>query len=109
VQALMGELHERFKGWVRARRAGRLKAEESALFDGGWMLGERAVAMGLIDRLGDIEQVVAELGGKRARPRVFKPRRRGLGGLLPRLIGSAVVEAVEIALDEQRARMRPRL
>lgn len=106
VQALLAELHERFKAWVRTRREGKLRAEESAVFDGGWMLGERAMALGLIDRLGDLESVVAELGGRKARPRVFKPRRRGLMGLLPRLIAQGIVDGAAEVMERHRLDLR---
>jgi len=102
VHALMGDIHERFKDWVRIRRAGKLKADEAALFDGGYMLGTRAMEAGLIDRLGDVEALVRELGGKRAKAETIRPRRRGLLGLLPRL-------TVETLLDAVEARMWPRL
>jgi signal peptide peptidase SppA len=95
VRSLMAELHERFKDWVRTRRAGRLHAEESALFDGGWMLGDRALAAGLVDRLGDLDAVVRGIGGAKARAMVVRPRRRNLLGRLPRLMAEALVEALE--------------
>jgi signal peptide peptidase SppA len=97
VRALMAELHERFKSWVRTRRAGKLRAEESALFDGGWMLGERAVAAGLVDRLGDLDAEVKRIGGAKARAEVVRPRRRGLLGWLPRMLADAAVDAIEAA------------
>jgi signal peptide peptidase SppA len=101
IKALMGELHERFKDWVRTRRGTRLHAEEADVFDGSWMLGERAVATGLIDALGDLDQVVRELGGEKARMQVNRPRRRGLLSRLPRLMIDAVLDAAE----ERRARI----
>lgn len=97
LRDLLGELHERFKAWVRARRAGKLPADENAVFDGGWMLGERALTLGLIDRLGDLDAEIRRTGGAKARARVFRPRRGGLLGRLPRLFGTAVVEALEEA------------
>ncbi len=46
VQELLDALHERFKAWVRTRRVGKLKGDEAALFDGSFMLGERALEVG---------------------------------------------------------------
>jgi ClpP class serine protease len=102
LRELMGDIHERFKDWVRSRRAGKLKGDEAALFDGGYMLGARALEVGLIDRLGDVDALVRELAGPRARAEEFRPRRRGLLGRLPRLAAEALLDAV----DE---RMWPRL
>jgi ClpP class serine protease len=102
VHALMGDIHDRFKAWVRTRRAGKLKADEAALFDGGYMLGARALEAGLIDRLGEVEALVRELAGPRARAETIRPRRRGLLGRLPRLAAEALLDAAE-------ARMWPRI
>ena len=98
TQELLDALHERFKSWVRDRRAGRLAAPEAELFDGGFMLGEAAVAAGLIDGLSDVDALVRTLGGEKARAMVLRPRPPGLLRRLPRL-------AMEAALDlaEERA------
>ena len=49
-----------------ARRGDRLKGDEADLFDGSFMLGERALQVGLIDGLNDINSLVRTLGGERA-------------------------------------------
>jgi ClpP class serine protease len=95
AKALMAELHERFKAWVRQRRAGKLTPDEASVFDGGWMLGERAVTLGLVDRLGDLDSEVRRIGGAKARAEVFRPRRHGLLAWLPRMMAEAVAQAVE--------------
>jgi ClpP class serine protease len=97
VHGLLEQLHARFKDWVRTRRGARLKAEESALFDGGFMLGARAMELGLIDRLGDVDMLVREIGGPKARARVVRPRRRPSLLRLPRLLAQEIVAAVEEA------------
>jgi signal peptide peptidase SppA len=97
VRDLLGQLHGRFTDWVRARRAGKLPADEDTVFDGGWMLGERALTLGLIDRLGDLDAETRRVGGAKARARVFRPGRRGLLSRLPRLMAEAVAEVLEQA------------
>lgn len=92
---LLDALHARFKDWVRTRRGGRLKADEAAVFDGSFMLGERALALGLIDGLSDVDALVRQLGGDRTVARRFAPKRRGLLRRLPRLAADAVLDAVE--------------
>jgi ClpP class serine protease len=94
IQALMTDLHTRFKHWVRTRRGARLSGDEAELFDGSFMLGDRAKAVGLIDRFGDLEQVVREVGGEKARSVVFRPRRRNMLSRLPRLAADAVLDAI---------------
>ena len=76
---------------ARRQAAGR----RGALFDGSFMLGERALERGLIDGLGDVDALVRKLGGERAVARRFAPRRRGVMRWLPRLAVDAVLDAVE--------------
>jgi signal peptide peptidase SppA len=103
VERLMADIHARFKDWVRSRRGARLKGEEAALFDGSWFLGEQAVGLGLIDGTADLETLVRRLAGPRARPGMFRPRRRrGLLARLPRLAVDAVLEAA----TDPRGRIR---
>jgi len=92
AQGLLDALHERFKAWVRERRAGRLAADDAPLLDGSFMLGAQAVAAGLIDGLADVDGLVRGLGGDKARARVFRPRPPGLLRRLPRLAVEAVVD-----------------
>ncbi len=95
AQGLLDDLHARFKGWVRERRAGRLKAEDGTVFDGSFMLGDRALSLGLIDGFGDVGSVVRELGGEKAKAQVFRPRPRGLLRLLPGQGAHALLDAIE--------------
>jgi ClpP class serine protease len=95
VHELLDALHERFKSWVRERRGGKLREAEADLFDGSFMLGEHALVVGLIDGFADIDGLVRSLGGEKARARVFRPRRRGLLGRLPRMAVDALLDAVE--------------
>ncbi len=94
AQGLLDDLHVRFKAWVRERRAGRLTGDAS-VFDGSFMLGDRALALGLIDGFGDVGSVVRELAGEKAKPRVFRPRPRGLLRRLPGLGADALLDALE--------------
>jgi ClpP class serine protease len=95
VTALMEELHGRFKDWVREQRGARLPADDAAIFDGSWMLGERAMTLGLIDALGDLDQLTRQLGGPKVRVQVNRPRRRSLLSRLPRLMMDAALDALE--------------
>ena len=92
---LMEKLHVRFKDWVRTRRGKRLRVADDQLFDGGYVLGEQALAAGLIDGFSTIDDLVRDLGGDRARPRRFAPRRPRFSFRLPRLALDAVLDALE--------------
>lgn len=92
TRALLDEAHAMFKSWVRERRGARL-VDEGAVFDGGYMLGEKAKALGLIDGFGDVDTIVKELGGDKAKAIWLRPKRPR--GLVRLFTGSAV----EIMLD----------
>jgi ClpP class serine protease len=92
---LMERLHTRFKDWVRMRRGRRLVAPEDSVFDGGYMLGEQALAAGLIDSVTTIDDLVRDLGGDRARARRIAPKRPRLLGRLPRIAVDALLDAAD--------------
>ena len=94
VQALMTDIHARFKQWVQDRRGSRLSAEP-AVFDGSYCLGARGMELGLVDGLATVEELVRTLGGERARERRLRPRRRFSLARLPRLMLEAAVETAE--------------
>ena len=94
VKALMGDIHARFQAWVRERRGPRL-ANDPAVFDGSFCLGDRGVTLGLVDGLTSVDELVRRLAGDRARPRRLRPRRRFSLARLPRLMAEALVEIAE--------------
>jgi ClpP class serine protease len=97
TQELLDQAHFMFKSWVRERRGARLGPED-AVFDGGYMLGEKAKTLGLIDGFGDVDTVVKELGGEKAKPLWLRAKRpRGLLRLISR---SAVETALDIAEEK---------
>jgi len=95
TQDLLADAHAMFKSWVRERRGQRLTADESQIFDGGYMLGEKAQTLGLVDELGDLDSVIKELGGEKSRAVYLKPKRTR--GLLRLVTGSAAEAVLDIA------------
>lgn len=96
TQALLTDLHGHFKDWVRSRRSGKLTRPEDELFDGSYMIGSKARDAGLIDALGDVDGLVREIGGTKARAAWLKPKRKT--GLVTRLLGrGAEAAAAEMA------------
>lgn len=95
VKDLMDKLHARFISWVKSRRLGRLKTEDAALFDGGFMLGDQAMEAGLIDGFSTVDSLVRQLGGDRARARRFAPKRPRFMLRLPRLLLETLVDVLE--------------
>lgn len=91
---LLDQIHVMFKDWVRERRGARLTAIEDEIFDGGFMLGERAKTLGLVDGLGDVEQVVKLLGNKKTKPVWIKPKESR--GLIARILRNFTQTALTV-------------
>ena len=101
VEALMTDIHARFRDWVRLRRGAQL-VDDPAVFDGSFFLGERARALGLVDGITTVDELVKTLGGEKARARRFRPKRRFSLLRLPRMMAEAGFDVAE----ERLARIR---
>jgi serine protease SohB len=96
LEGLLAELHETFKDWIRARRAGKLKAPESDLFTGRFWTGRQAVELGLADRLGEVSSEIKARFGEKAQQAVIGPRRPPWPlRLLPGMSAEAILAAAE--------------
>jgi signal peptide peptidase SppA len=96
TRELLTEAHDMFKSWVRERRGERLTSEENRVFDGGYMTGERALGLGLIDGLADVDTLVKQLGGDKAKAVWLRPRPpRGLLRWLSRGVVTSVLDIAE--------------
>jgi signal peptide peptidase SppA len=107
LKRLQAEIHDNFRDWVRARRAGRLKGEESYLFSGEFWTGRRALELGLVDSLGELRSVLQARYGEKVRLPVVAPRKRllarfGLGGSSIDSIGPSTLQALEERFYWQR-------
>jgi signal peptide peptidase SppA len=76
LMALQRDMHETFKDMVRARRGARLSGDEATLFSGEVFTGRRALALGLIDGIGDLRGTLRERYGERVKLRLVEPERR---------------------------------
>jgi signal peptide peptidase SppA len=103
LEDLQKDVHESFKDLVRSRRSGKLKADEGELFSGAFWTGRKALAMGLIDGIGELTQVMQDRYGERVRFRPVVARqswlRRRFGMRLqaadPGLWATEIIAAVE--------------
>ena len=100
LKQLQREVHDTFIGLVKSRRP-RL-ADDPDLFTGAFWSGERGVALGLADRVGDLHAVLRERYGADVTLKVMGAekgllrRRLGLGAALsPNAIAEAAVGTIE--------------
>jgi ClpP class serine protease len=94
-------MHVSFKAMVRARRGDKLKGKDKELFNGAYWTGRSAVALGLIDGLGHMEDTIRRKFGEKA---VLKQIPVTSGGFLRRIGFSNPSELGAQALDTLEAR-----
>ena len=97
LKTIQRAIHAKFIALVKDSRGARLKGEESYLFTGEYWAGDRAVALGLADAIGDLRSVLrARFGDKVRMPVVAPPggllsgftgRKPGAGAALPGMVG----------------------
>jgi serine protease SohB len=76
LKAVQHDMHASFKELVRARRGGRLTADDATLFNGDIWTGRTALRLGLVDGVGELRGVLRERFGKNVRLRAIDTRRR---------------------------------
>ena len=76
LKRVQADIHENFKALVRARRGAKLAADEADLFSGEFWLGQRALALGLVDGIGEVRATLRERFGTRVRLRVVPTQGR---------------------------------
>ncbi len=75
LREIQDEVHDEFKALVRERRAGKLTADDSVLFDGEFWTGATALKLGLIDGIGHMRPVLRARFGDRVQLRAVMPPR----------------------------------
>ncbi len=105
LEELQRELHARFAGWIKQRRGSRLRVEDAELLSGRLWSGERAVALGLADGLGQLEEVLEERFGPRVRLRWINPPRAGLLRGLVAALAWELVDALEVRFSGPPVRL----
>jgi len=107
LKTLQADIHASFRDWVRSRRAGKLAAEDAALFEGQFWTARPAEKLGLIDGIDDIRHFMREKFGDRVRLADCSPEGKfslaalfGLGGArqsgsMSENLASDVLEMIE--------------
>ena len=89
LKALQREIHATFIALVKQSRGARLKGEDGYLFTGEYWAGERSVALGLADAVGDLRATLRARFGDKVRTPVIAPSTGLLSGLLGRKSAAA--------------------
>jgi signal peptide peptidase SppA len=84
LKAIQHDIHATFIALVKQSRGTRLKGEDGYLFTGEYWAGERSVALGLADAVGDLRATLRARFGEKVRTPVIAPSSGLLSGLLGR-------------------------
>ena len=95
LKALQADIFGHFKDYVRSRRGDKLVGSDAELFEGDIWSGKQALALGLIDGIGDVRTVMREKFGERVKLRPLAERR----GLLRRRLGIGGPPAADLAAE----------
>ncbi len=107
LDELQEDLYERFKTFVRERRGDRLRIAEEEAFSGRVWSGRRAAALGLVDGLGEMRDVLRRRYGDKLRLRLVNPPRQPWWrGLSPAAASEALADALILRLEERLLRSR---
>ncbi|AZN72834.1 S49 family peptidase [Georhizobium profundi] len=88
LKSLQRDVHATFIDLVKARRQGKLAADDDTLFNGLFWSGVKGRELGLVDELGDMHGFLKARYGEKMRTRLIAPRRGLFGGRIPASIGS---------------------
>lgn len=83
IKAIQKDIHESFIALVKARRGGKLKGGDKALFSGEFWTADKAIELGLADRVGDLRSILRERFGEKVYTPLISAERSLLGRRLP--------------------------
>jgi serine protease SohB len=67
LKGIQREIHEHFIGLVKTSRGARLNGSDKVLFSGEFWTAQRAIELGLADRIGDLRSTLRERFGEKVR------------------------------------------
>jgi signal peptide peptidase SppA len=95
LKAIQRDIHEIFITLVKSSRGSRLKGADDELFTGEYWAGEKSVALGLADGIGDLRSTLRARFGEK----VVTPLVAPASGMLAGLLGRRSPGAGSLALD----------
>jgi len=83
IKTIQKDIHEHFITLVKTRRGGKLNGSDKALFSGEFWTAEKAIELGLADRVGDLRSTLRERFGEKVYTPLISAERSLLGRRLP--------------------------
>jgi signal peptide peptidase SppA len=83
LKAIQKDIHGHFIALVKQRRGSKLKGEDDYLFSGEFWTADKAIELGLADRIGELRDVLRERYGEKVRMPLITAERGLLGRRQP--------------------------
>jgi signal peptide peptidase SppA len=98
IHALQADIHAHFIALVKTRRGSRLKGSDETLFSGEFWVADRAIELGLADRIGDLRTEMRKRYGEKVKLQLIEGERSWIGRQLPGVSLGAQIDASPDAL-----------
>ncbi|HEY6858272.1 MAG TPA: S49 family peptidase [Pseudolabrys sp.] len=83
IKAIQQDIHENFIALVKERRGSRLNGSDKTLFSGEFWAAQKAIELGLADRIGDLRSTLRERYGEKVHTPLISAGRTLFGRQLP--------------------------
>jgi serine protease SohB len=83
IKAIQQDIHAHFIALVKERRGSRLNGPDKTLFSGEFWTAQKAIELGLADRLGDMRSTLRERYGEKVHTPLISAERSLFGRRLP--------------------------
>lgn len=98
IHALQQDIHAHFIALVKGRRGSKLNGSDETLFSGEFWAADRAIALGLADRIGDLRSEMRNRFGEKVKLPLIEGERSWIGRPLQGVSLGAQIEASPDAL-----------
>src|SRR6476619_3839582 len=83
IKAIQQDIHEHFIDLVKERRGSKLNGSDKTLFSGEFWTAQKAIELGLADRIGDLRSTLRERFGEKVHTPLISAERSFFGRRLP--------------------------
>jgi serine protease SohB len=83
IKAIQQDIHEHFISLVKERRGSKLNGSDKTLFSGEFWTAQKAIELGLADRIGDLRSILRERFGEKVHTPLVSADRSLFGRRLP--------------------------
>jgi signal peptide peptidase SppA len=111
LKAIQKDIHDGFVGLVKTRREGRIDADNTSLFTGEFWAGGKAVELGLVDRIENLDQAMKARFGEKVKLVGIPMQKRGFFSLFrsqssllnadPSVLADGLVDGVLSRIEER--------